>query len=275
MLKNVTSRFARESRNTLPVLVPQPRVRQPLSSEIVCGPSAVELPPPPTRMLMLTRRVSHLTHNLSVFYNTNERLQSDKATFEHFSNSGDPNDPERNHLLEEMRRHTDKLAKQRAHEDPRLSFSTPEYKEAQRRFTEVYKRRRKLDRRPQLEKIPGRFSKIDSEKDNSACAFNLNPCLFELAPLHRGFQAKLRPAHHLRLRQALSGTKRCAPVAPRVRSECTRRGVLERKRHPREPAIPSFLGGVGWRFYGSRLRPSTYQPSAHACVRRHSGASLP
>jgi hypothetical protein len=31
-------------------------------------------------------------------------------------------------LLEEMREHTEALAKQRKHEDPRLSFSTPEFK---------------------------------------------------------------------------------------------------------------------------------------------------
>jgi hypothetical protein len=36
------------------------------------------------------------------------------------------NDPERNRLIEEMRQHTEALNKQRKHEDPRMSFSTPE-----------------------------------------------------------------------------------------------------------------------------------------------------
>ena len=36
-------------------------------------------------------------------------------------------------LLEEMRVHTKRLADMRKHEDPRLSFSTPEFREAQAR----------------------------------------------------------------------------------------------------------------------------------------------
>jgi hypothetical protein len=37
-------------------------------------------------------------------------------------------------LLEEMRQHTKALERQRKHEDPRLSFTTPEYKEFSRKF---------------------------------------------------------------------------------------------------------------------------------------------
>lgn len=50
------------------------------------------------------------------------------------------NNPEVARLLEEMREHTAALAKQRKHEDPRLSFSTPEFKDFSRRFTENFKK---------------------------------------------------------------------------------------------------------------------------------------
>ena len=50
------------------------------------------------------------------------------------------NNPEVARLLEEMREHTEALAKQRKHEDPRLSFSTPEFKDFSRRFTENFKK---------------------------------------------------------------------------------------------------------------------------------------
>ncbi len=43
-------------------------------------------------------------------------------------------------LLEEMRRHVKKLEDLRKHEDPRLSFSTPEFREAQRIFTDNFKK---------------------------------------------------------------------------------------------------------------------------------------
>lgn len=43
-------------------------------------------------------------------------------------------------LLAEMKAHTAKLAELRKHEDPRLSFSTPEFREAQRIFTENFKK---------------------------------------------------------------------------------------------------------------------------------------
>merc|ERR1739848_114297 len=41
---------------------------------------------------------------------------------------------------EEMRRHVKKLEDLRKHEDPRLSFSTPEFREAQRIFTDNFKK---------------------------------------------------------------------------------------------------------------------------------------
>ena len=40
-----------------------------------------------------------------------------------------------------MRQHTKRLEQMREHEDPRLSFTTPEFKEAQRVFQENYKAR--------------------------------------------------------------------------------------------------------------------------------------
>ena len=42
----------------------------------------------------------------------------------------------------------------------------------------------KLD--PGFESTPGFKSSFDCEKDSTNSAFNLNPCLSELAPLHRG-----------------------------------------------------------------------------------------
>ena len=68
--------------------------------------------------------------------------QRDTATLNEFEarTQGMANDPERNRLLEEMRQHTEALNKQRKHEDPRMSFSTPEYKDFSRRFTEGFKK---------------------------------------------------------------------------------------------------------------------------------------
>jgi hypothetical protein len=40
---------------------------------------------------------------------------------------------------QEMRAHTQRLAHFRKHEDPRLSFTTPEFKEASRQFQEAFK----------------------------------------------------------------------------------------------------------------------------------------
>ena len=68
--------------------------------------------------------------------------QSDTAKLNEFEarTQGMANDPERNRLLEEMRQHTEALNKQRKHEDPRMSFSTPEYKDFSRKFTEGFKK---------------------------------------------------------------------------------------------------------------------------------------
>jgi hypothetical protein len=56
-----------------------------------------------------------------------------------FEKRVDPNDKNAQALLEEMRQHVKKLEDMRKNEDPRLSFSTPEFKEAQRIFTDGFK----------------------------------------------------------------------------------------------------------------------------------------
>jgi hypothetical protein len=43
-------------------------------------------------------------------------------------------------MSQEMRQHTKRLADMRKFEDPRLSFSTPEFRESQRIFTENFKK---------------------------------------------------------------------------------------------------------------------------------------
>jgi hypothetical protein len=58
---------------------------------------------------------------------------------EQLERRADPNDKEQQALLEEMRAHLKKLQEMRRDEDPRLSFSTPEFKEAQRVFTDNFK----------------------------------------------------------------------------------------------------------------------------------------
>merc|ERR1712017_49788 len=60
--------------------------------------------------------------------------------FVEFEEKVDKNDKEQMSLLEEMRRHVKKLEDLRKHEDPRLSFSTPEFREAQRVFTDNFKK---------------------------------------------------------------------------------------------------------------------------------------
>eukprot|EP00878_Enallax_costatus_P017447 GHUV01018327.1.p1 GENE.GHUV01018327.1~~GHUV01018327.1.p1 ORF type:complete len:108 (+),score=38.66 GHUV01018327.1:457-780(+) len=57
-----------------------------------------------------------------------------------FERQADPNDKEQQALLEEMRHHLKKLQDLKRNEDPRLSFCTPEFKEAQRTFTEAFKK---------------------------------------------------------------------------------------------------------------------------------------
>ena len=48
----------------------------------------------------------------------------------------------RSALVQEMKFYLEKLRQKTKAEDPRLSFSTPEFKEASRIFTEAYKARR-------------------------------------------------------------------------------------------------------------------------------------
>jgi len=67
------------------------------------------------------------------------RAQADEGRYEDFAKRADPNNREHMDLLQEMKEHTEKLKKQREHEDPRLSFATPEFKEAQRLFQENFK----------------------------------------------------------------------------------------------------------------------------------------
>jgi len=85
-----------------------------------------------------TRRVSLETDDAVV---TAETFQEDRARLEEFEKRADPNDKEQQDLLEQMRQHTKRLEQMREHEDPRLSFTTPEFKEAQRVFQENYKAR--------------------------------------------------------------------------------------------------------------------------------------
>jgi hypothetical protein len=64
-----------------------------------------------------------------------DAADKDRQKLNDFESRVDPNNKEHTTLLEEMRRHTEALEKSRKYEDPRLSFSTPEFKEAQRKFT--------------------------------------------------------------------------------------------------------------------------------------------
>jgi hypothetical protein len=66
--------------------------------------------------------------------------QRDTETLKKFESMDPGNNPEVTKLLEEMRAHTEALNRQRKHEDPRLSFSTPEYKEFSRKFSDNFKK---------------------------------------------------------------------------------------------------------------------------------------
>eukprot|EP00198_Chlamydomonas_reinhardtii_P013941 XP_001703278.1 predicted protein [Chlamydomonas reinhardtii] len=61
-------------------------------------------------------------------------------TLEGFERRANPGDREQQELLSEMRGHLRKLQESTRDQDPRLSFSTPEFKEAQRAFTDGFKR---------------------------------------------------------------------------------------------------------------------------------------
>mmetsp|Transcript_42107 Transcript_42107/g.51095 ORF Transcript_42107/g.51095 Transcript_42107/m.51095 type:complete len:124 (+) Transcript_42107:158-529(+) len=65
--------------------------------------------------------------------------KEDEATLKSFQSRVDPNNKDQANLLQEMKAHTEKLNQLRGQEDPRLSFASPEFKEAQRLFTEQFK----------------------------------------------------------------------------------------------------------------------------------------
>lgn len=73
-------------------------------------------------------------------YIGNKFKQDDVDKLKEFEKRADPNDRGAQALLDEMRQHIKKLEDMRKNEDPRLSFSTPEFKEAQRVFTENFKK---------------------------------------------------------------------------------------------------------------------------------------
>lgn len=73
-------------------------------------------------------------------YVGNKFGQQDVDKMREFEKRADPNDKNAQALLDEMRTHLKKLEDMRKNEDPRLSFSTPEFKEAQRIFTDAFKK---------------------------------------------------------------------------------------------------------------------------------------
>ncbi|KIZ07316.1 hypothetical protein MNEG_0625 [Monoraphidium neglectum] len=66
--------------------------------------------------------------------------EADAARVAEFEARVDPNDREAVALLDEMKAQLKKLQDIKRNEDPRLSFSTPEFKEAQRAFTDAFKK---------------------------------------------------------------------------------------------------------------------------------------
>ncbi|KAK9829440.1 hypothetical protein WJX72_005885 [[Myrmecia] bisecta] len=73
-------------------------------------------------------------------YIGNKFGRADSERLADFQKRADPSDRQQQALLEEMRAHVKKLEEMRKNEDPRLSFSTPEFKEAQRLFTDGFKK---------------------------------------------------------------------------------------------------------------------------------------
>ncbi|PRW57736.1 hypothetical protein C2E21_3641 [Chlorella sorokiniana] len=69
-----------------------------------------------------------------------DKAEASAAKLREFEKRADPNDRNAQALLDEMRQHIKKLEEMRKNEDPRLSFSTPEFKEAQRVFTDNFKK---------------------------------------------------------------------------------------------------------------------------------------
>lgn len=90
-------------------------------------------------ILVKLRTTTTHTHRYQTTMNNSwtggqQQADEDRAKLEEFEKRVDPNNKQQTDLLEEMRRHTEQLEKSRKYEDPRLSFSTPEFKEAQRKF---------------------------------------------------------------------------------------------------------------------------------------------
>ena len=71
--------------------------------------------------------------------NNMDRLAQESKKLSDFEQQVDPEDGEQQELLGAMRSQLKKLQAMRRNEDPRLSFSTPEFKEAQRTFTDNFK----------------------------------------------------------------------------------------------------------------------------------------
>ncbi|ABO97260.1 predicted protein [Ostreococcus lucimarinus CCE9901] len=92
--------------------------------------------------------------------------EEDRAKLEDFERRVDPNDKEQMDLLEQMKQHTEKLEKMREFEDPRLSFTTPEFKEAQRIFQENFKAKKlwQTDRVWDGETIPVERADVDETR---------------------------------------------------------------------------------------------------------------
>ncbi|KAL6760919.1 hypothetical protein V8C86DRAFT_3132189 [Haematococcus lacustris] len=65
--------------------------------------------------------------------------REDEARTEELGRAADPNSQDQQELVREMKEHLKKLQDLRRTEDPRLSFSTPEFKDAQRTFTDNFK----------------------------------------------------------------------------------------------------------------------------------------
>ena len=68
-----------------------------------------------------------------------EKHAEDAAKIKEFEGRVDPNDKEQKDLLQQLKEHEAYLRRIREAEDPRLSFSTPEFKEASRIFTQNFK----------------------------------------------------------------------------------------------------------------------------------------
>jgi len=85
-------------------------------------------------------KTSEKKNNMASKFVGNSFGQNDVDKLAEFEDKVDKNDKEQMTLLEEMRRHVKKLEDLRKHEDPRLSFSTPEFREAQRIFTDNFKK---------------------------------------------------------------------------------------------------------------------------------------